>query len=116
VSLQNKNVFLSFFKDHKHFEWKSKCILHIEKCGIGYVISLIFRSSVKSCDKKELKNKYLSWDWWQSMDIKTDNATSNSPRQLFQKWNFSQYQRCLALPWAFPALIFQWKKSQVSWF
>lgn len=50
-----------------------------------------------------------------SMDMKTDNATSSSPWQLSQKWNFSQYQRCLALPWAFTALV-QWKKSQLSWF
>lgn len=50
-----------------------------------------------------------------SMDIKTDDAMSSSPRQLYQKWNFSQCQRCFALPWAFTALV-QWKKSQLSWF
>lgn len=67
-----------------------------------------------------MKKKCLSCDWLTvyedlSMDIKTDNATSSSPWQLSQKWNFSQYQRCLALPWAFTVLV-QWKKSQLSWF
>lgn len=52
------------------------------------------------------------------MDIKTDNAMSISPLTTFSKIDFFPTPGllpCLAVPWAFRALLCR-KKSQLSWF